>query len=201
VGNRRYPSWLIRDWDPEIYSYDSKQDDTVQGENSPEELARYREIYAQAMERTLSECDLGQNITRNSLILENIRIAADEPFYTTGIVGKVFKEIARIVAPESLEETPTESDEGDEVEERDEVDGEDEEPKIAGEVFAGTDTDLKQGDGAPARNAESDSTDDDDESDEKSDFHLHEIALALAEDDLDEKRLGMLKDGFLRLFA
>jgi hypothetical protein len=201
VGNRRYPSWLIRDWDPEIYSYDSKQDDTVQGENSPEELARYREIYAQAMERTLSEYDLGQNITRNSLILENIRIAADEPFYTTGIVGKVFKEIASIVAPESLEETSTESDEGDEVEERDEVDGEDEEPKIAGEVFAGTDTDLKQGDGAPARNAESDSTDDDDESDEKSDFYLHEIALALAEDDLDEKRLGMLKDGFLRLFA
>jgi hypothetical protein len=205
VGNRRYPSWLIRDWDPEIYSYDSKQDDTVQGENSPEELARYREIYAHAMERTLSECDLGQNITRNSLILENIRIAADEPFYTTGIVGKVFKEIARIVAPETLEETPTESDEGDkteaEAEERDEVDGEDEEPKIAREVFAGTDTDLKQGDGAPAGNAESVSTDSDDESDEKSGFYLDEIALALAKGDLDEKRLRMLKDGFLRLFA
>src|SRR5881227_534304 len=72
--------------------------------------------------------------------------------------------------------------------------------KSRGEVFAGTDTDLKQGDGAPAGNGESDSTDDD-ESDEKSDFYLHEIALALAEGDLDEKRLGMLKDGFLRLFA
>jgi len=207
VGNRRYPSWLICDWDPELYSYDSKQDDTDQKEDSPEELARYREIYAQAMERTLSECDLGQNITRNSLILENIRIAADEPFYRTGIVDKIFREIALIVAPETLEERPTESDEGDkaedgaEAEERDEVDGEDEEPKIAEEVFAGTDTDLEQGDGARTGNTESDSTDDDDESDEESDFYVHDIALALAEGNLDEKRLGILKDGFLRLFA
>jgi hypothetical protein len=60
---------------------------------------------------------------------------------------------------------------------------------------------LKQGDGAPAGNAESVSTDSDDESDEKSGFYLDEIALALAKGDLDEKRLGMLKDGFLRLFA
>ena len=112
------------------------------------------------MDRTLSECDLSQNITRNSLILKNIRIAAHRPFYTTGIVDKIFKEIARIVAPETLEEALTESDEdkaedGGEAEERDEIEAEDERPKIEGGAFADTVTDSKHGSGALTVNAES----------------------------------------------
>ena len=141
------------------------------------------------------------NITRNSLILENIRIAADQPFWTTSVVDKVFKEIARIVAPESLEEALTASGEGSEAENGSELDAEGEEPKIEGVAFADTDTDSKQGNGALTANAESVSTDEDGESDEASGFYLYEIALALAKGCLDEKRLGMLKDGFLRLFA
>jgi hypothetical protein len=44
---------------------------------------------------------------RNSLILENIRIAADESMCLLEIVDKVFKEIARLVAPNTLEEALT----------------------------------------------------------------------------------------------
>jgi Phosphotransferase enzyme family len=201
VGNRRYPDWIIRDWNPELYSYDPEQDDVEQREDSPEALTRYREIFARAMDQTLSECDLSQNITHNSLILENIRLAADQPFYTTSIVDKVFREITRIIAPESLEEALTESDEGDKAEDGSDIDSEGEEPKIEGGAFVDTDTDSKQGDGALTPNTESVSTDEDGESDEASDLYVYETALALAEGCLDEKRLEMLKDGFLRLFA
>lgn len=201
VGNRRYPDWIIRDWNPELYSYDPEQDDVEQREDSPEALTRYREIFARAMDQTLSECDLSQNITHNSLILENIRLAVDQPFYMTSIVDKIYKEITRIIAPESLEEALTESDEGDKAEAGSGIDSEGEEPTIEGGAFVDTDTDSKQGDGALTANAESVSTDEDGKSDEASDLYVYETALALAKDCLDEKRLGMLKDGFLRLFA
>jgi hypothetical protein len=44
VGYCRYPGWITRDWDPLMYGWPRSD-----SENSPEELARYRMHYNQAM--------------------------------------------------------------------------------------------------------------------------------------------------------
>jgi hypothetical protein len=149
------------------------------------------------MRQTKSAYDLDPNLTRNSLILENIRIAADESTCLLEIVDKVFKEIARLVVPNTLEEALTGSEEGAEGEERDEAengggDGEkDEEPEIVGEGFEGKGVDSKHGNSASTLGRESGLTG------KTTGFYLYDIALALAEGDLDEARLGVLKDGYL----
>jgi hypothetical protein len=76
-------------------------------DNTPEELARYRNIYVEALASAASTLDLPIGLTRNSLILENIRIAADNPFSTHGIVERIFQEITKLVAPELLKDSPT----------------------------------------------------------------------------------------------
>jgi hypothetical protein len=117
------------------------------------------------------------------------------------IVDKVFKEIAHLVAPKTLEEALTGFEEGAEGGERDEAESgggggeKDEEPDIVGEGFEGKGVDSKHGNSVSTSGRESGLTD------RTTDFYLYDIALALAEDDLDEARLGMLKDGILRLFA
>ncbi|RPB20353.1 hypothetical protein L211DRAFT_524223 [Terfezia boudieri ATCC MYA-4762] len=51
LGNERYPHWLTREWDPLMYQYDPEDPENNKLENSPEDLQRYREIYATYMQR------------------------------------------------------------------------------------------------------------------------------------------------------
>ena len=93
IGNERYPSWLTRDWDPAKYLYGQESSaDTDIIEDSPEALAFYRSMYLHFMEIYLTAGE-DSKLTRNSLIIENLWIAADDPCCTHEIVGKIFDSI------------------------------------------------------------------------------------------------------------
>jgi hypothetical protein len=191
VGNRSYPGWITRDWDPAKYAWDedAEPNETVK-ENSPEELAHYRDIYADAVGSAVSTSDLPISLTRNSLIVENVRIAADDPFSTHGIVERIFHEITKLVAPEILEECPMDDGELEEDE-----DGESTHGKSNAESTAN-----EQDDTAHSSADEDEVGGDDLGASSNSGFYSYEVAIDLASGKLDQKRLGMLKDGFLRLF-
>ena len=94
VGYECYPSWLTRDWDPIKYGYP----DSHLPENSPEELHRYRELYASYME------ERSKSITRRSLLCECLEIAANDPRCTNDIVRKLLEEIGKIQHPQKAAE-------------------------------------------------------------------------------------------------
>ncbi|CAG8257530.1 unnamed protein product [Penicillium olsonii] len=104
VGNERYPGWLTRDWDPTVYVWNEDMEhgikpDGIVWEDSPDSLKLYRSVYASAM-RTHQHNEAGTTtatLTTNSLIYENLLIAAGEPLSMNEIVLKVFKEIAALV--------------------------------------------------------------------------------------------------------
>ncbi|KAI0427747.1 kinase-like domain-containing protein [Xylaria sp. FL1042] len=97
LGNLCYPSFLTRDWDPMIYNYDpsgTAEDNEL--ENSPEELQRFRAAYCDMIGKLLgSRENESPKWTRRSLVIENLKIAADNPASTHGIIEKVFEEIKR----------------------------------------------------------------------------------------------------------
>jgi hypothetical protein len=72
-------------------------------EDSPETLRRYRSIY---MEFVQSFADSNSNplfgLTRNSIICENLLIAANDPICTFGIPQEDFREIQNLVRAEVL---------------------------------------------------------------------------------------------------
>jgi hypothetical protein len=75
------------------YCYEGESsDDTGIFEDSPQTLAFYRSTYLNFMAKCLSSED-DTKLTRNSLIVENLSIAADDPCCTYGIVSKIFDEI------------------------------------------------------------------------------------------------------------
>ena len=119
LGNRRFPGWLTRDWDPGMYGYgyDGVLVDPDMREDSPEALARYRKIYRDALRRIVTsnrvptgkspgvaaiaeaepETGPGETwATTASLITENIDIAA-RGLGAGNILGKIVKEIAALV--------------------------------------------------------------------------------------------------------
>lgn len=175
VGNERYPSWLTRDWDPAKYGYGYGRAgaDAEYLENSPEELARYRAMYLQFMEQCLtkdggskgsfSECTINSilsdgsaKITRRSIVVENLQIAADDPVCTFEIVNKIFDEVAKRV-----HESHQISSQGD--------------PRVESTNSHSSSGKLKD------------------------DFHLYEVACALAKGELDQRRMRWLKNGFKAL--
>jgi hypothetical protein len=107
---------LTRDWNSVKYDYDHEEEeaDTDCSENSSEELALYRVMYLQFMKRCLinenrSKSDVVKNssnnislddfakLTRNFIIIENLKIATDDFVCTHEIVNKIFDEIAELV--------------------------------------------------------------------------------------------------------
>jgi hypothetical protein len=104
LGNERYPSWLTRDWDPSAYCYGIEQFfDTEVLEDSPETLALYRSMYLDFMAKCVAS-EEDTKLTRNSLIIENLCIAANESLCTDGIVRKIFDEIV-LLDDEALKST------------------------------------------------------------------------------------------------
>lgn len=113
VGCQSLPKFLIRDWDLFFYNWDFDanriNDDDERDENSPEELARYRGVYAQAMESCLTAKhhrtpDLGNSVvdrnksrmTRQSLLIGSLYTAVREPLSTTKILFDIFDKIEAI---------------------------------------------------------------------------------------------------------
>ncbi|KAI9827423.1 MAG: hypothetical protein M1819_006964 [Sarea resinae] len=121
IGNDRYPSWLTRDWDEVCYRYSAGPEcnKATLLENSPEELEKYRALYARFIESSFNSTQCGgattttpideageANLatgsfqrpwTRGSLLLENLQIAADDPVCTHTIMVRLFEEIKRVL--------------------------------------------------------------------------------------------------------
>ncbi|KAK4134200.1 hypothetical protein BT67DRAFT_442102 [Trichocladium antarcticum] len=56
LGNLRYPGWLTRDWNPGMYGYGSDGvHDPEMREDSPQTLARYRNVYQDAIRHALGK--------------------------------------------------------------------------------------------------------------------------------------------------
>ncbi|KAK4106969.1 hypothetical protein N658DRAFT_37072 [Parathielavia hyrcaniae] len=102
LGNLRYPSWLTRDWDPGMYGYgsDGVLHDAEMREDSPQTLARCREVYCDAIREALAEDRIGGHSqayhTGATLITENLHIAATNPVGRGNILRKIVQEIAKL---------------------------------------------------------------------------------------------------------
>ncbi|KAE8383339.1 hypothetical protein BDV26DRAFT_277286 [Aspergillus bertholletiae] len=107
VGNKRYPSWLTRDWDPATYCWteDIGQRAEPLGlwEDSPDTLRSYRSIYTGFIQShgPLYDDPTDANLTTRSLILGNLLSAANDPHGTVDIVQKVFSTVVKL-AQESV---------------------------------------------------------------------------------------------------
>ncbi|PGH28244.1 hypothetical protein AJ80_00135 [Polytolypa hystricis UAMH7299] len=176
LGNERYPSWLTRDWDPVKYRYD---EDAFPGpgcpnnrENSPTELEFYRRKY-QEIVKQISSPDHARR-TANSLVLENLHIAADDPVCTDSIIEKIFDEVkAKTVSAESAQASYT-------------------------GASTSTDGQSKIGEG---ENHGGEDEDDDDDDDSVDFFFPYEVATGLISGEIEGSDLQWLKDGFLALLS
>ncbi|EIM86207.1 uncharacterized protein STEHIDRAFT_34038, partial [Stereum hirsutum FP-91666 SS1] len=84
-GAAAYPSWLTTDWDPLYYGwYEGASAEHNARYDSPAELASYREMYLEAIDRASG----GKltHITRNSHIYESLSIGVGSPETTIAMV-------------------------------------------------------------------------------------------------------------------
>ena len=102
LGNERYPHWLTRDWDPLMYRYDPENPEKNKWENSPEDLQRYREIYATYMQRLVG-CER-EAFTSFSHIYESLEIAAGNMYSFSNIVYLLCRKCIEASRQEGLEE-------------------------------------------------------------------------------------------------
>lgn len=104
VGAAQYPIWLMNDWIESEYDYNIREgkprEEAGYDESSPDELSCYRAMYAQFMEQeiTLNTKDSAHltingttpkeeaDVTRRSLVMRNLEIAANSPMVTSDIV-------------------------------------------------------------------------------------------------------------------
>lgn len=107
LANERYPDWLLNDWNPLYYSWSDADDaeNCCSHQNSPSELARYRNMYerfvqaAQHPPKEDEEEEAVENatkLTRNSLILATLKKAANEYICAPELVVKIYDEIVRV---------------------------------------------------------------------------------------------------------
>ncbi|CAI6092166.1 unnamed protein product [Clonostachys chloroleuca] len=96
-GNEAYPGWLTRDWDPMMYGYNESMGEGEEPvgcwEDSPKTLQRYRIAYDEIMSE-FCERDAGINLTKISLITQNLMIAAGDPMCRLGIVDNILEKIS-----------------------------------------------------------------------------------------------------------
>ena len=114
IGCAQYPLWLMRDWTPLDYEYDIREGRPEEGaefeESSPAELASYRAIYAHFMEKEIERQTGGPNqvtafgtlpkqeaqLTRQSLVMRHLDLAASTPILVTNILSHILTEIELI---------------------------------------------------------------------------------------------------------
>lgn len=106
IGNEQYPTWLTLDWNPFVYGA---------CEDSPKTLKRYRAIYAECMESHYSPSRQAARfyLTRNSLVCQNLFLAATHPDFVYGVLEKILREIENVVRNGLLNEDGDSSDEED----------------------------------------------------------------------------------------
>ena len=118
IGCAQYPLWLMRDWVPFCYLYDIQEgrteEDAGYEESSPAELASYRASYAHFMEKEIERLTGGPNqvttfgtlpkqeaqLTRRSLVMRDLGLAASSPFLIPNILCHILHEIERVTEPE-----------------------------------------------------------------------------------------------------
>ena len=92
AGYARYPSWITRDWDPIMYSYDEEAplDGPSANESSPETLSRYRHHYAREfIKHAAGFVDYDLRMTILSHLVEAIVLAVLSPINRSEIVEKL----------------------------------------------------------------------------------------------------------------
>jgi len=112
IGCLKFPDFLMRDYNQWIYEYDIKAGEPYENcdECSPEELSCYRATYAQFMENAIKSQDAAK-VTRRSLVMDSLDVAAANPPSTIRNVGHIFKELARLPgADHEAESSDTESE-------------------------------------------------------------------------------------------
>lgn len=118
IGCAQYPLWLMRDWVPFYYLYDIRErgpeEDAGYEESSPAELASYRALYAHFMEKEVERQTGGPEqvtafgtlpkqealLTRRSLVLRDLDLAASSPFLLTNILCHILNEIESVTEPQ-----------------------------------------------------------------------------------------------------
>ena len=118
IGCAQYPLWLMRDWVPYFYLYDIRagktEDDAGYEESSPAELASYRALYAHFMEKEIERHTGGSDqattfgtlpkqeaqLTRRSLVMRDLDLAASSPFLTTNILSHIVYQIEKVTEPD-----------------------------------------------------------------------------------------------------
>ncbi|KAI0194640.1 hypothetical protein F4808DRAFT_453033 [Astrocystis sublimbata] len=95
-GNESYPGWLTRDWDPDEYGYKESMEYGVEPagvwEDSPQNLAEYRQVYSNAISQSRSDrpridcCQI-------SLITDALANAAYDPASRAPIIHKLVREV------------------------------------------------------------------------------------------------------------
>ncbi|CAD6591340.1 MAG: hypothetical protein ASARMPREDX12_005086 [Alectoria sarmentosa] len=118
VGCAKYPLWLMRDWVPLRYNYDTEKgepdEDAGYEESSPAELASYRAIYAQMMEVEVEKMTGGPerittigtlpkheaDLTRRSLIMRSLDLSAGDPWAALRTVNHIIDQIEDLTAPD-----------------------------------------------------------------------------------------------------
>ncbi|KAL9071454.1 MAG: hypothetical protein Q9161_004171 [Pseudevernia consocians] len=128
IGPQSLPKFLTQDYDPANYAYDIEAGEPKEGyaADSPGELACYRALYAQFMESYVSKEDRvnsakssqhaarvrksrkeAANITRRSLIITSLHLAAIAPSAMKKLMVHLFDEIEELTAVEWQEEPST----------------------------------------------------------------------------------------------
>ena len=116
IGALKYPVWLMRDWNPACYNYDHETEGPLRSdgrtENSPEELIRYRAAYAHSIEMaslmigmTSEHSRLNAVVTRASLVIGSLELAASNPYMTRSIVANIFNEMEDVAERLEMEDT------------------------------------------------------------------------------------------------
>jgi aminoglycoside phosphotransferase (APT) family kinase protein len=99
IGNETLPSFLTRDWDPAMYAWDEDMERGIEPiglwEDSPETLQRYRQDYQELLKAHFSPStsDTNRSMTKLSLYVQNLVIAAEDTVCRFEIVKKFVEEI------------------------------------------------------------------------------------------------------------
>ncbi|MCJ1276028.1 hypothetical protein MMC21_003833 [Puttea exsequens] len=113
IGCLSYPTWLLKDCDPEHYNYNPangaplREDDNT--DDSPAQLQSYRRIYATLIEslflKATHDIETSRkmsNLTRMSLIMSSLQRADDFPSLEKSIMYHMFDRILDSVCQSSL---------------------------------------------------------------------------------------------------
>ena len=97
VGPLSYPKFLIRDWNPFFY----KRKSSNRIEMEPQELERYRVMYAQFVE--MAQGQKAANVTRASVIAANLDAAANNFNLLDGVLEKIVHNVTSLTKTTSKE--------------------------------------------------------------------------------------------------